>query len=130
MIDPTALRDVADTMYACREWFDSHGILCAAADLLVMSRMVMDREREHGDAVKRGVWEKAHGMEPARLPRSMAEKVNPRQLVWPGENLLRLIEASLASHPFRKALRSSPWRGRNKPHPCPPPGHSRPHPSV
>ena len=30
----------------------------------------------------------------------MAEKVNPRQLVWHSENLFRLIEASLASHPF------------------------------
>ena len=32
--------------------------------------------------------------------RSMAEKVNARQLVWHSENLFRLIEASLASHPF------------------------------
>jgi hypothetical protein len=87
-------------MYARREWFEGYKVAYTGADLISMARMVMEREPEHGDAVKRAAWERALGMEPARLPRSMAEKVNPRQLVWRSENLFRLIEASLASHPF------------------------------
>ena len=74
MIDRTALRDVADTMYACREWFEGYKVAYTGADMIAMARMVMEREREHGDAVKRAAWERAHGMEPARLPRSMAER--------------------------------------------------------
>ena len=44
MIDRTALRDVADTMYACREWFEGYKVAYTGADLIAMARMVMERE--------------------------------------------------------------------------------------
>jgi hypothetical protein len=67
LIDRTALRDVADTMYACREWFEGYKVASTSADVIAMARMVMEREREHEhrDAVRRAAWERAHGMEPA-----------------------------------------------------------------
>ena len=48
--------DVADTIETCKLWFDTHKVPYAAADLLVMARMVMKREEEHADAgEERGV---------------------------------------------------------------------------
>ena len=54
---------MADTLYACREWFEGYAVPYTAADLLTMARMALDRERELSDALKRAAWERAHGME-------------------------------------------------------------------
>jgi hypothetical protein len=37
---------VADTMYACLAWFVSYKVSYTAADLLAMTRMVLDRDHE------------------------------------------------------------------------------------
>jgi hypothetical protein len=39
------LIDVADTMYACRKWFEAHEVAFTASDLLAMTRLVLERER-------------------------------------------------------------------------------------
>ena len=62
MIDRTALRDVADTVYACREWFEAYKVAYTGADVVEMAKMVMKRERDLADAVKRAAWEIAHGI--------------------------------------------------------------------
>jgi hypothetical protein len=60
LIDRTALRDVADTVYACREWFEAYKVAYTGADVVEMAKMVMKRERDLADAAKRSRWEKAH----------------------------------------------------------------------
>ena len=37
--------DVADTMYICKKWFEAHEIKFTAADLLAMTKLVLDREQ-------------------------------------------------------------------------------------
>lgn len=56
----TAVRDVADTMFACREWFAGYGVAYTGADLVAMAFMVMKRERDLSDKAKRARWEKDH----------------------------------------------------------------------
>jgi hypothetical protein len=40
-----ALTDVADIMVVCKKWFEGHEVPFTAADLLVMMRLVLERER-------------------------------------------------------------------------------------
>lgn len=35
---------VADTAYACKLWFESYGLSATAADIIAMTRLVMERE--------------------------------------------------------------------------------------
>jgi hypothetical protein len=56
----TAVRDVADTMYACREWFEGYKVAYTGADLVAMAQMVLKRERDLADKAKRARWEKDH----------------------------------------------------------------------
>ncbi len=56
----TALRDVADTMYACREWFEGYKVPYTGADVVAMASLALKRERELSDAVKREAWERAN----------------------------------------------------------------------
>ena len=37
--------DVADIMYVCKKWFDGHEVAFTAADLLAMTRLVLEREQ-------------------------------------------------------------------------------------
>ena len=37
--------DVADTMYVCKKWFEGHEVIFTAADLLAMTRLVLEREQ-------------------------------------------------------------------------------------
>jgi hypothetical protein len=39
------LIDVADTMVACKKWFESHDVAFTASDLVAMARLVLERER-------------------------------------------------------------------------------------
>lgn len=38
--------DVADTMYACKRWFEGYAIPFTAADVVAMAALVLQRERE------------------------------------------------------------------------------------
>lgn len=40
----SALVDVCDTAYACKLWFQSYGFEPTAADLVAMTRLIMERE--------------------------------------------------------------------------------------
>jgi hypothetical protein len=62
LIDRTAQRDVADTIYACREWFEGYKVAYTGADLVAMASLALKRERELDDEVKRAAWEIAHGI--------------------------------------------------------------------
>jgi len=50
-----ALVDVADTARGCKLWFEAQGIVPTGADIMTMTRMVLDREaaatnrRGHGE---------------------------------------------------------------------------------
>jgi hypothetical protein len=39
-----ALIDVCDTAYMCKLWFDSYGLVATAADVVALTRLVMERE--------------------------------------------------------------------------------------
>jgi hypothetical protein len=39
------LIDVADTMFACKKWLEGHDVAFTAANLLTMTRLVLQRER-------------------------------------------------------------------------------------
>jgi hypothetical protein len=39
------LIDVADTMVACKKWFESHDVAFTVPDLVAMARLVFERER-------------------------------------------------------------------------------------
>jgi hypothetical protein len=56
----TAVRDVADTMYACREWFEGYKVPYTGADLIAAASLTLKREREIADGIKRGKWERDH----------------------------------------------------------------------
>jgi hypothetical protein len=58
----TAVRDVADTMFACREWFEGYKVPYTGADLVAMAKLVIAREREIRDDNKRRKWERDHRM--------------------------------------------------------------------
>jgi hypothetical protein len=60
MNDDHAFNAVTAAMEACRTWFEREEITYTAADLLVMAKMVMRRERELGDAEKRAKFEARH----------------------------------------------------------------------
>jgi hypothetical protein len=55
-----ALRDIGDTMYACREWFEAYSVPYTGADVAAMAGLVAKREREIVDEIKRGKWERDH----------------------------------------------------------------------
>ncbi len=40
----SALIDVADTTEGCKKWFDSHNLTATAADIVAMTRLVVERE--------------------------------------------------------------------------------------
>ena len=56
-----ALRDIGDTMFACREWFMTY---CAthttSRSIVAMAKLVLAREGERERGVKRGKWERDH----------------------------------------------------------------------
>jgi hypothetical protein len=58
----TGVRDVADTMYACREWFEGYKVAFTGADLVAMAKLILAREREIADGIKRAKWERRHEM--------------------------------------------------------------------
>jgi hypothetical protein len=45
----TAMVDVADAAYACKLWFESNGLRPTAADVVAMTRLVLEREAGLGD---------------------------------------------------------------------------------
>jgi hypothetical protein len=45
--------EVADTMYVCKKWFEGYEIAFTAADLVAMTRLVLERERSIREEVTR-----------------------------------------------------------------------------
>ena len=41
-----AVRDVGDTMCACREWFEAYKVLYTGADVVAMASLALKRERD------------------------------------------------------------------------------------
>jgi hypothetical protein len=56
----TAVRDVADTMYACREWFEGYKVPYTGADLVAMTKLILARERDLSDKAKREKFDARH----------------------------------------------------------------------
>jgi hypothetical protein len=55
--------DVTATMGALKTWFDSHKVTYTGADLIAAASLVLKRERDLADALKRAKWERKHDME-------------------------------------------------------------------
>ena len=55
-----ALRDIGDTMFACREWFMTYCATHTSADIVAMAKLVLAREREITDGIKRAKFEARH----------------------------------------------------------------------
>ena len=52
--------DVADTMETCKAWFDSREVSYTGSDLIARTKLVLAREREIADGIKRARWEAKH----------------------------------------------------------------------
>lgn len=63
--DLTALVQVANMMDRCKSWFEAHQVPYDGGDVVQFAKLVLAREREIADEIKRGKWEKAHSIEPA-----------------------------------------------------------------
>ena len=48
----TAMVDVADAAYACKLWFESNGLRPTAADVVAMTRLVLEHEAGVGDRLE------------------------------------------------------------------------------
>jgi hypothetical protein len=49
----TAMVDVADAAYACKLWFEGNGLRPTAADVVAMTRLVLEHEAGLGDRLGR-----------------------------------------------------------------------------
>ena len=81
MIDRTAQRDVADTIYACREWFEGYKVAYTGADVVAMASLVLKREREYGDAASAGNGSASKASGTSRMPDDADRLAYARALV-------------------------------------------------
>lgn len=57
-----AMEDIVDVADACRAYFEHAKVPYDGVDVVAMAKLVLAREREIADGIKREKWEKAHNM--------------------------------------------------------------------